>query len=163
MISFWKSLLSFLRKNWISKGISSFLFLKKLSKDFQKDINEIHPQVKVALKKYSWPGNIRELENLLERAYILETSDMLTPESFPAELFEKDSSSTVLSLDADVSLSEARRKAILGFEKQYLYELMLRNKGKINQSAHEAGISTRQLHKLMIKYGLRKEDFKNRA
>ena len=138
-------------------------FLKKLSKDFQKDIKDIHPQVKEAFKKYSWPGNIRELENLLERACILETSDLLTPESFPAELFEKEVSSAVLSMDTDVSLSEARRKAVLCFEKQYLKELMSRNRGKINQSAQEAGISTRQLHKLMIKYDLRKEDFKNRA
>jgi len=138
-------------------------FLKKLSNDFQKDIIDIHPQVKEAFKKYSWPGNIRELENLLERACILETSDLLTPESFPAELFEKEVSSPVLSMDTDVSLSEARRKAVLCFEKQYLKELMSRNRGKINQSAQEAGISTRQLHKLMLKYGLRKEDFKNRA
>jgi len=138
-------------------------FLKKLSNDFQKDINDIHPQVKEAFKKYSWPGNIRELENLLERACILETSDLLTPESFPAELFEKEVSSPVLSMDTDVSLPEARRKAVLCFEKQYLKELMSRNRGKINQSAQEAGISTRQLHKLMLKYGLRKEDFKNRA
>jgi DNA-binding NtrC family response regulator len=138
-------------------------FLKKLSNDFQKDINDIHPQVKEAFKKYSWPGNIRELENLLERACILETSDLLTPESFPAELFEKEVSSPVLSMDTDVSLSEARRKAVLCFEKQYLKELMSRNRGKINQSAQEAGISTRQLHKLMLKYDLRKEDFKNRA
>jgi DNA-binding NtrC family response regulator len=136
-------------------------FLKKLSKDFQKNINDIHPQVKEALKKYSWPGNIRELENLLERAYILETSDLLTPESFPAELFEKETSSTVFSMDTNICLSEARQKAVQGFEKQYLKELMLKNKGKINRSAQEAGISTRQLHKLMLKYGLRKEDFKN--
>ena len=136
-------------------------FLKKLSKDFQKNINDIHPQVKEALKKYSWPGNIRELENLLERAYILETSDLLTPESFPAELFEKETSSTVFPMDTNICLSEARQKAVQGFEKQYLKELMLKNKGKINRSAQEAGISTRQLHKLMLKYGLRKEDFKN--
>jgi DNA-binding NtrC family response regulator len=138
-------------------------FLKKLSKELQKDISDIHPQAKEALKQYSWPGNIRELENLLERAYILETSDVLTPESFPTELFEKEASSTVLSMDIDVSLSEARRQAVQGFERQYLKELMLRNNGKINLSAQEAGISTRQLHKLMLKYGLRKEDFKNRA
>jgi len=138
-------------------------FLKKLSKDFQKDINDIHPQAKEALEKYLWPGNIRELENLLERAYILETSNLLTPESFPAELFEKEVSSTVLSMDTDVSLSEARRKAVQGFEKQYLKGLILKNKGKINQSAKEAGISTRQLHKLMLKYGIRTEDFKNRT
>jgi DNA-binding NtrC family response regulator len=138
-------------------------FLKKLSKDFQKDINDIHPQVKEALKKYSWPGNIRELENLLERAYILETSNLLTPESFPAELFDKESSLAVLAMDTDICLSKARQKAVQGFERQYLKELMFRNKGKINQSAQEAGISTRQLHKLMLKYGLRKEDFKNRT
>ncbi len=138
-------------------------FLKKLSKDFQKDINGIHPQVKEALKKYSWPGNIRELENLLERAYILETSSLLTPESFPAELFEKESSLAVLAMDTDICLSKARQKAVQGFERQYLKELMFKNKGKINQSAQEAGISTRQLHKLMLKYGFRKEDFKNRA
>jgi DNA-binding NtrC family response regulator len=138
-------------------------FLKKLGKDLQKNIHDIHPQVKEALINYSWPGNIRELENLLERAYILETSDLLTPESFPTELFEKGASSAVLSMDTDVSLSEARRKAVQGFERQYLKELMLRNNGKINQSAQEAGISTRQLHKLMLKYGLRKEDFKNKA
>ena len=63
-------------------------------------------------------------------------------------------------MDTNSSLSEARRKAIQGFEREYLKELMLRNKGKINQSAQEAGISSRQLHKLMLKYDLRKEDYK---
>ncbi len=138
-------------------------FLKKLSKDLQKDIHDVHPQVREALEKYSWPGNIRELENLLERAYILETSEVLTPESFPVELFEHETSSAVLPLGTDGSLSEARRKAIERFEKRYLKELISRNSGKINQSAQEAGVSTRQLHKLMLKYGIRKEDFKNRT
>ena len=137
-------------------------FLKKLSKDLQKDIHDVHPQVREALEKYSWPGNIRELENLLERAYILENSELLTPESFPVELFEHETSSAVLPLGTDGSLSEARRKAIESFEKRYLKELISRNSGKINQSAQEAGVSTRQLHKLMLKYGIRKEDFKNR-
>ena len=138
-------------------------FLKKLSKDLQKDIHEVHPQVKEALEKYSWPGNIRELENLLERAYILETSEVLTPESFPVELFEHESSSPALPLGPDGSLAETRRKAIESFEKKYLKELISRNGGKINQSAQEAGVSTRQLHKLMLKYGIRKEDFKNKT
>ena len=138
-------------------------FLKKLSKDFQKDIHNVHPQVREALEKYSWPGNIRELENLLERAYILETSDVLTPESFPVELFEHQTASTGLPLASGGSLAETRRKAIEIFEKKYLKELLSQNSGKINQSAQEAGVSTRQLHKLMLKYGIRKEDFKKRT
>jgi DNA-binding NtrC family response regulator len=45
-------------------------------------------------------------------------------------------------------------------EKGYLEALLSRNKGKIKESAALAGVSTRQLHKLMAKYGLHKEDFK---
>jgi DNA-binding NtrC family response regulator len=85
---------------------------------------------------------------------------MLTPESFPGELFEKETASAVLPIDAHLPLTEARQKAIKDFERQYLKELISRNKGKINKSAEEAEVSTRQLHKLMLKYGIRKEDFK---
>ena len=53
-----------------------------------KKIKEITPLALQKLVGYEWPGNIREMENLMERAYILETSSILTPESFPSELFE---------------------------------------------------------------------------
>jgi len=132
-------------------------FLEKLRSKFQKNIEGLHSQVFAALQVYAWPGNIRELENLLERAFILETSAMLTPESFPSELFDSQASTAVVSY---ISLSDERRKAIEDFERQYLKDLLFRNKGKISKSAQEAGIGTRQLHKLMSKYGIRKEEFK---
>jgi DNA-binding NtrC family response regulator len=135
-------------------------FLKKLNRELQKPIHGIHSHVLSAFRNYSWPGNIRELENLMERAYILEPSDQLTPDSFPAELFEKDTRVSIFSIDDSIPLSEARRAAIDNFERQYLRALMTRNNGKMNNSAKEAGITTRQLHKLMVKYGLRKESFK---
>lgn len=135
------------------------VFLNRLKQDFQKDIDSIHPSVLDAFTNYPWPGNIRELENLIERAYILENSSMLTPDSFPNELF-KDDDSAVLPVNFQVPLAEARDRAIGDFERQYLKELVSRNKGKINKSAEEAGISTRQLHKLMTRYGIRKEDYK---
>lgn len=135
------------------------VFLDRLNKEFQKAIHSVHPQVLEALATYEWPGNIRELENLMERAYILENSSVLTPESFPVELFTTDEPA-VLSVNLQIPLAEARNRAIDDFERQYLKELIARNKGKINKSAEEAGISTRQLHKLMTKYGIRKEDYK---
>jgi DNA-binding NtrC family response regulator len=83
------------------------------------------------------------------------------PENFPAEFLKSDLLQTVLlPMDTGGSLSEARQRAIEDFERQYLKELISRNKGKINKSAQEAGIGTRQLHKLMLKYGIRKEAFK---
>ena len=141
----------------------SEIFLAKLNQKHGKNIQSVHPQVIRAFKHYHWPGNIRELENLMERGYILETGTILTPESFPAELFETGAQevSAIMPVDANLTLSEARRKAIDDFERQYLKELFARNKGKVSRTAEEAGVSTRQLNKLMVKYGIRKETFKD--
>ena len=135
-------------------------FLNQLNSEFQKNITRTHPEVIKALSCYDWPGNVRELENLLERAYILENSATLTPEGFPFELFDELRSTALLPMDIQLCLTDARKKVLEDFERQYLKALLSRNRGKINISAAEAGISTRQLHKLMRKHGLRKEIFK---
>jgi DNA-binding NtrC family response regulator len=137
-------------------------FLDKLNRFQSKAIHEVHPQVLAALQRYNWPGNIRELENLVERAYILEKSAVLTPESFPGELFECLPASTEIHLDAALGLAEVRRIGIAQIERRYLQELLSRNHGRIKQSAFQAAVTTRQLHKLMKKHGIRKEEFKHR-
>ncbi len=136
------------------------LFLKKLNQFNPKAIHDLHPEVMKAFARYTWPGNIRELENLMERAYILENSSILTPESFPSELFDSTSSLPQVSLDTTANLAEVRKCGIAEIERSYLKEVLSRHRGRINESAKAAGISTRQLHKLMQKYDLRKETFK---
>ncbi len=135
-------------------------FLDRFNREIRKNIREIDPRVIEAMKGYDWPGNIRELENLVERAYILEASPVLTPESFPPELFSREAGAMV-PVDATAPLAVARRAAVAAFERQYLLDLLSRNRGRIDRSATDAGISTRQLHKLLIKYDIHKEAFKN--
>ncbi|AOY57940.1 MULTISPECIES: sigma-54 interaction domain-containing protein [Desulfococcus] len=134
------------------------MFLKKLNRLYCKEIKGAHPSVIDALMHYSWPGNIRELENLIERAYIVETSRLLTPESFSVELIEAEAATKTIHSGA--SLAEGRRRAVEVFEKQYLTELLARHRGRVKSAAADAGVSTRQLSKLMLKYALRKEVFK---
>jgi DNA-binding NtrC family response regulator len=136
------------------------VFLKKLNKFSTKTIQSTHPQVLDALKKYHWPGNIRELENLVERAHILEMTSLLTPESFPNELFEDEANPVFAPASESMTLAETRQRGITEIERNYLKDVLSRNKGKINESARDAGISPRQLNKLMNKYGIRKEGFK---
>jgi DNA-binding NtrC family response regulator len=136
------------------------VLLRKLRPVLNKEIAAVHPLVLDSFGRYGWPGNIRELENLLERAAILETSTVLTPESFPAELFEEDPGATLLPLKTNRTLAQARLMAVEEIERRYLKDTLARNRGKINDTAKEAGITTRQLNKLMNKYGLRKEEFK---
>ena len=136
-------------------------FLKKMCDFGSKTIQHVHPTVVKALGMYNWSGNIRELENLIERAYILEKSDTLTPESFPADFFEEEWLTAEVSIDTSHALAQVRAEGIEEIERRYLKDLLARHKGRINRSAEEAGITTRQLHKLMKKYGYRKETFKS--
>ncbi|MCG2750882.1 MAG: sigma-54 dependent transcriptional regulator [Desulfobacteraceae bacterium] len=136
------------------------IFLKRLNRDLQKNIHGIHPHVLEAFRKYAWPGNIRELENLIERACILENSSILSPASFPNEIFQTMTPSPEVTAHGVLPILDARRIAIEDFERHYIKNLLGRNKGKIFTSAGEAGISTRQLNKLMLKYRIRKEDYK---
>jgi transcriptional regulator with GAF, ATPase, and Fis domain len=135
-------------------------FIRRFNRLYAKEIVDIHPQVVDAFLKYSWPGNIRELENIIERSCIIERSSILLPDSFPAELFVHDDTLTRIQMDTMLPLAEVRRRGIEEIERCYLKEVLNSNKGKINRSAEAAGVSTRQLHKLMRKYGLKREEFR---
>ncbi|WP_051261913.1 sigma-54 dependent transcriptional regulator [Desulfovibrio inopinatus] len=132
--------------------------LSKLNKTHPKTVDGIHPAVLDAFAHYPWPGNVRELENLMERAHILETSHMLTPEVFPSELFENES--LAIPVDASLSLHAFRERAKNEAERVYLKDVLTRHEGRIGQTAEAAGITPRQLNKLMTKHNLHKEDFK---
>jgi DNA-binding NtrC family response regulator len=135
------------------------VFLKRLNQTYPKRIEEIEPRVLAAFQRYGWPGNIRELENLMERAYILEPSRVLTAESFPAQLFRAGESVGV-PVDTSVSLAECRDQASAAAEREYLKRVLREHGGRIARTAEAAGIGARQLHKLMKRHGLRKEDFR---
>jgi DNA-binding NtrC family response regulator len=135
-------------------------FIDRLNALYGKAIRGLHPVVLQALKAYGWPGNIRELENVIERAYILETGTHLSPDAFPGEFFEGRDVAAEVAIPADLTLAQVRSQGVQEIERQYLKNLLRRHAGKVNQSAEEAGITPRQLHKLMKKYELHKEDFK---
>jgi DNA-binding NtrC family response regulator len=136
------------------------ILLERLNREFQKEIKSVHLQVLEAFTQYDWPGNVRELENMLERAYILENTSVLTMACFPLELFEHQKDSASMPIHNRIPLADARRVALEKFERRYIKELLASNRGKIKNSASEAGITTRQLHKLMSRYGIRKEEYK---
>ncbi len=136
------------------------VILERLTKFHSKEIHHVHQDVIKAFRNYTWPGNIRELENLLERAYIIEESSVLMPESFPSDLFAYKLSESLPDVNTAFTLAEVRRKGVEQLERCYLAELLSLNKGRIKDASQAADISSRQLHKLMKKYGLTKEQFK---
>jgi transcriptional regulator with PAS, ATPase and Fis domain len=139
-------------------------FIKKLNQQHQSQIKGIHPKAVTLLIKYHWPGNIRELENILERAFILEESDVLCPSSFPREFEIVDHIDNKTNLiSPKMTLKEIRTIEVNRIEKTYLKSLLAEYQGKISETASAAGITTRQLHKLLTKHGIKKEKYKKQV
>jgi DNA-binding NtrC family response regulator len=135
-------------------------FLQQFSTLYQKEITTIHPTVMAAFTAYSWPGNIRELENLMERAVILETSSVLKPDTLPEQVVGSGERDELVAVATDESLATARRRALDEVERLYLGRQLEAHHGRIGATAAAAGITPRQLHKLMAKHGLKKEAFR---
>lgn len=137
------------------------LFLDQLNRRYLKEIAGLRPGVLEALCQYQWPGNIRELENVMERAYILEQAELIGADKLPPEIVRVVSGQArvLWKPDPAQSLAEVRRMAVAQAERGYLEEVLKLHGGRINQSALAAGITTRQLYKLMKRYDLRKEGF----
>ncbi len=136
------------------------IFLKQMNRFNHRGIHYVHPQVMEAFQRYPWPGNIRELQNLVERACILETSSILTPASFPAEIFADVPPSPPAGETPRLTLADARNRAVGEAEKRYLREVLALTGGRINRTAERAGVTIRQINKLMNKHGIRKEEFR---
>lgn len=136
-------------------------FLKKLNQKYGKDIKKVSANVLNAFQGYDWPGNIRELENLMERAYILETGKLLSSISFPTELMAITPQDSSPDQDlGDVTLAEVRKRAVEEVEYRYLAKILEEHKGRIESCAKHAGVTTRQFHNLLTKYGLKSKDYR---
>lgn len=141
-------------------------FIRDFRQDAGKNITGITPRATEALLHYSWPGNVRELENIVERACILEETDQIHAESLPLELLAlrpETSTTNATGSDTLMPLHAARAAAIEEFERRYLWSLLQACGGSIKKSADAAGITTRQLHKLMTRHQLDKKTFRSRT
>lgn len=98
----------------------AMFFLENASEEFGKDVNSISPKVLDVFQSYSWPGNIRELRNVMKRAALLSTENFVDLSAIPAEiqnpgLYESTDSSDDLgdTLDLKVIAENAEKRAII--------------------------------------------------
>ena len=134
-------------------------FLREFCQDLAKPIMEVSPAAMAALINYSWPGNIRELRNLIERLVILEEGKSLDLNHLPPEL-SSNSPPVILAPEAvSGNFRQSKNQVVTRFEKDYLTELLTRHHGNVSRSARDAGMERSGFQRLMQRYGLRSQDF----
>ncbi|NCN28189.1 sigma-54-dependent Fis family transcriptional regulator [bacterium] len=136
--------------------------LENINAKYGLSFTGVEPSALAALKLHAWPGNIRELQNVIERASILEKSNVITLESLPSDLVEQVDTEgrPKVVVDIEKSLADSRSKVIEDFERQYLTGLLEKTNGSIQNTAMQAKVGVRQLHKLLSKYQIKKELYK---
>jgi DNA-binding NtrC family response regulator len=110
----------------------------------------ITPETMDALNNYDWPGNIRELANVLERAQILAEEHTITLDDLPDNLVEHRGHAPAASTGDPRQLREVERRHVV--------DVMRQEKGNKVHAAKTLGISRRALYRLIKKYHLSDED-----
>jgi DNA-binding NtrC family response regulator len=113
-------------------------FLKKYASKYNKQLLKINQQAHDKLLKYSWPGNIRELQHTIEKAVILSESSILKPE----ELYLKQTGYTT-GKDSFTTLDE--------MEKQMIQQALEKNSGNFTAAAEQLGVTRQTLYNRLKK------------
>jgi two-component system response regulator PilR (NtrC family) len=132
-------------------------FLRKFSLIMGKEIKSISKEAMRILLQYNYPGNVRELENLIERAVALESQSAILPESLPPKLLihpaEPEKPRTG-QLEAGQTGSFDLEKGVEAFEKTHILKALEEAKGVKKRAAVLLGISFRSLRYRIEKYGI---------
>ena len=118
-------------------------FVDKFSKKMGKEIAGLSEDAKALLLRYPFPGNIRELENMLERAIALIKGKIIQPEDLPDEVCGQPSS--IQDVCKRIRGSKPLASATKLFEKEYIQSVLEKTKGKKGQAADMLGISRKTL------------------
>jgi transcriptional regulator with PAS, ATPase and Fis domain len=139
--------------------------IKKVSKSHSNsNIQSISDSTLNILRAYKWPGNIRELENVIERAFFYESSTEISVSSLPEHMRTliadsvgfasagKSLKNGASGLDYDIFKEQS--------EKEFIISALKANKGRINQTVAQANIPKNTLLRKIKKYGIIVDEYK---
>jgi DNA-binding NtrC family response regulator len=130
-------------------------FLSEACKRTNKGGLKFSPEAKDLLLNYDYPGNVRELENIVHRSAILCKAKTIKPEHLPEEIIPGTSAVKTGTAFQSLPFREAKEKVISDFERQYLQQVLKECNGVISKAAEHMGMHKKNLHEKLNKYGIR--------
>ncbi|MBI4595885.1 MAG: sigma-54-dependent Fis family transcriptional regulator [Candidatus Tectomicrobia bacterium] len=125
-------------------------FLQKYSRELNKSVSSVSPEALRVLQNYHWRGNVRELENCIERAVILAPFSVITPDDLSLGLLGHKEEISALKSTESITLRELEKRYIVEVLEEYDW-----NQAKV---AKKLGIGRNTLWRKLKQYGLKRND-----
>jgi transcriptional regulator with GAF, ATPase, and Fis domain len=139
--------------------------VRRCADELGKDIKGVTAGAMQVLQSYTFPGNVRELENIIERAVVLAEDSLITPDDLElnhglSEVVTLDYTAVPQSVE---ELKETKRhlreQAVEDVEKSFVINALQRNKGNITHAAEETGMLRPNFQAMMKKLGIAARDY----
>jgi transcriptional regulator with PAS, ATPase and Fis domain len=132
-------------------------FLLQFNDKLKKSITGLTPETLSALKSHSWPGNIRQLENVLERMILMCDGNILTTDDLPEEIgVPVGDKSEPMQLDGSASLKQIVRRQTQSLERELIEKALEETSGNVTRAAEKLGLSRKGLQLKMKELGVRR-------
>lgn len=126
-------------------------FIEKYREDEGKERIELNPEVWKTLFNYGWPGNIRELENVIERAVVLNPGELMSTEDLPAHLIKREEE---LDVERFIPLNAPLQKTLEEIEEKLIRRALERCNNVRSHAAELIGITKSLMQHKMKKYNI---------
>lgn len=130
-------------------------FAKKAALSLGREFSGIDPEVLKILESHAFPGNIRELENIMERAVNVSRSGYIKADDLPASIIKQP-----VHLKQPSDLSETRRSGLKEMEKEHIIETLKETGGNMRQAAIILGIARSGLYAKISRFGIEPDDYR---
>jgi transcriptional regulator with PAS, ATPase and Fis domain len=137
--------------------VLAYHFLRKAEAKVNKKVERVSAEALDLMKRYAWPGNLRELENIVERAVVLAAGRSIESDHLPLHLQER----TSLPMSAKEGLPAGKERLIREFERQAIMRLLRESRGNVSVAAKAGRITRRNFHRLLVKYAINPDTFRN--
>lgn len=141
-------------------------FLRKYSEEIGKEVRGLAPDAVAVLEAYAFSGNVRELENIIERAVVLCEDDMIQRNDLELRPVEEERYQDLNSIPFSLEeLKETKKQlrvsAVEAIEKVFAINALKRNDWNVSQAAEETGMLRPNFHALLKKLGISVKEHKN--
>ena len=136
-------------------------FLGLFSRKHNKDVRNVSRDVMQLLMSYDWPGNVRQLANVIESSVVLAGDSVLTMEDLSGELnlpeMGKIPPANILDIDYDLPFKEAKRRVVESFERGFIARSLDTHNGNVTRTASALGMHRQALQQKIKELKLREQ------